>query len=68
MKGPIIVADDFGLCEKHDAIIIDLIHGKKINAVSVFVHEELNQNRIKELILNKNIISMRIIYLQYFGC
>ena len=58
MKGPIIVADDFGLCEKHDAIIIDLIHGKKINAVSVFVHEELNQNRIKELILNKHIISI----------
>ena len=55
MKGPIIVADDFGLCEKHDAVIIDLMHEKKINAVSVLVHGELDQNRIKELILNKNI-------------
>ena len=58
MKGPIIVADDFGLCEKHDAIIIDLMYEKKINAVSVLVHGELNENRIKELKLNKNKISV----------
>ena len=58
MKGPIVVADDFGLCEKHDAIIIDLMYEKKINAVSVLVHGELNENRIKELKLNKNKISV----------
>ena len=46
---PLIVADDFGLCEKHDKIIIELVKKKKINAISVLVHGELSSKRVNEV-------------------
>ena len=46
---PIIVADDFGLCHKHDEIITKLVKKRKINAISVLVHGELNSERINEV-------------------
>ena len=49
-----IIADDFGLCEKHDNVIIDLINDKKINAVSVMVHPELKTSRRSNLLKVEN--------------
>ncbi|MBC66503.1 MAG: hypothetical protein CML63_07395, partial [Rhodobacteraceae bacterium] len=46
---PFIVADDFGLCEKHDKIIIELVKKKKVNAISVLVHGELSRKRVNEV-------------------
>jgi len=46
---PFIVADDFGLCEKHDKIIIELAKKKKVNAISVLVHDELSGKRVNEV-------------------
>lgn len=56
MTGPRIIADDFGLCEKHDNVIIELIKHKKINAVSVMVHPDLkSSSRIDLLKVEKNL-------------
>ena len=56
MTGPLIVADDFGLCEKHDKVIIGLIKHKKINAVSVMVHHDLKSSkRIDSLKVENNL-------------
>ena len=50
------MADDFGLCEKHDNVIMELIKHKKINAVSVMVHPDLKcSNRIDLLKIEKNL-------------
>jgi len=46
---PIIVADDFGLCEKHDEVITKLVKKKKVNAVSVLVHGELTKERVYKI-------------------
>ena len=56
MTGPRIIADDFGLCEKHDNVIIELIKHKKMNAVSVMVHPDLKSSgRIDLLKVEKNL-------------
>ena len=51
-----VIADDFGLCEKHDNVIVELIKYKKINAVSVMVHPDLKSSkRISLLKAEKNL-------------
>ena len=58
MTGPLIIADDFGLCEKHDNVIIELIKQKKINAVSVMVHPDLKSSRRIDLLKVENNLSI----------
>jgi|TARA_B110000438_G_scaffold19389_1_gene17885 predicted glycoside hydrolase/deacetylase ChbG (UPF0249 family) len=58
VTGPLIIADDFGLCEKHDNVIIELIKQKKINAVSVMVHPDLKSSRRIDLLKVENNLSI----------
>ena len=55
---PIIVADDFGLCEKHDEIIVELVKNRKINAISVLVHGELDSKRVNEVRKMRDFLSI----------